>query len=100
MWSENSPDLNPIEHLWSGPKDSAYQEPYPTTVHELQARFEENWNSLPVELLQKLAKSFKTRVEKMMKTDARHTTYWGIWKKFKIFKYFNLHSFMSSSKLS
>lgn len=75
VWSGNSPDLNPIENLWSILKESAYQEPFPKTRLELQARFEEKWNSLPVFLLQNLAQSFKTRVEEMMNNAGGHTSY-------------------------
>ena len=75
VWPGNSPDLNPIENLWSILKDSAYEDPLPKTVSELRVRLEEKWNSVPVELLQKLASSFKTRVEEMMENGGGHTRY-------------------------
>lgn len=75
MWPGNSPDLNPIENLWSILKDSVYEEPRPRTKEELRTCLENKWNSLSVDVLQKLSSSFKTRIEEMMANGGGHTRY-------------------------
>ena len=75
MCPGNSPELNPIENLWAIIKNSAYQEAIPKDVNELKARLDETWNSLPLELLQKLFNSFKTKIYEMMTNNGGHTSY-------------------------
>ena len=72
---QNSSDFNLINDLWSIPKESAHHEPFPKTRPECPARFEEKWNSLPVELLQNLAQRRNTRVEEMINNAGRHSLY-------------------------
>ena len=68
-------DLNPIENLCSVLKDSVDEDRLPKTLVELRVRFEEKWNYVAVELLQKLASSFKTRVKETMVNEGGHTRY-------------------------
>jgi transposase len=75
VWPGNSPDLNPIENLWSILKNSAYEEPVPTNLDMLVGRFRRKWFSLPLELLEKLSESLKNRVEEMLRNDGGHTRY-------------------------
>jgi hypothetical protein len=75
VWPGNSPDLNPIENLWSILKDSAHRPPYPTPKAQLFKRFKEEWKKIPVPRLENIAQSFKTRVEEMLDAGGRHTRY-------------------------
>lgn len=75
VWPGNSSDWTLIENIWSILKESANCDPLPTTIPELQARFEEKWNSLPVFRLQNRAQGFKTRVGQMRNNRSGHTTY-------------------------
>ncbi|OXA38425.1 Transposable element Tc3 transposase [Folsomia candida] len=75
VWPGNSPDLNPIENLWSILKDSVYEDPKPTTKDALIQRFKKSWKSISKTTLENLAHSFKKRIEPMMKANGGHTTY-------------------------
>lgn len=71
-WPGNSPDLNPIENLWSILKDSVYKEPLPKNLQELKSRFQETWDSYPASALFRLTQSFKRRIENMMEVEGGH----------------------------
>lgn len=65
-WPGNIPDLNP---LWNDLKNSAYADPVPTNREELIRRFENYWKRIPLDRLETLSQSFKSRVEKMMEAN-------------------------------
>ncbi|KAG5729580.1 hypothetical protein E4T56_gene5166 [Termitomyces sp. T112] len=49
-WSTQSPDLNPIEHLWEYLKEQVRQyETPPHGVHELWKRVVKKWDEIPPE---------------------------------------------------
>ena len=62
-WPSKSPDLNPIENLWGIVSLRVYGhgKQYATKT-ELAAAIHNKWNSLPLELLQKLILSMKNRI--------------------------------------
>jgi transposase len=75
VWPGNSPDLNPLENLWSILKDSAHKPPYPTTKQELFKRFQNEWRNIPGTVLENLAQSLKTRIKEMLNNSGGHTKY-------------------------
>ena len=75
-WPAQSPDLNPIEHLWTHLKDrlKEYERP-PKGVFELWERLVVEWNKIPPEVCQTLIESVSRRLEAVIKADGGHTRY-------------------------
>ena len=63
-WPAQSPDLNPIEHLWTHLKRrvSDYEVP-PNGILQLWDRVEEEWNKIEPEVCQNLIRSMPRRME-------------------------------------
>lgn len=64
-WPPNSPDLNPIENLWSIMKRKV-QEVDTSSVAKLKAALSKLWEELPKELLENLADSFPNRLQEVI----------------------------------
>src|SRR5258705_5746611 len=63
-WPAQSPDLNPIEHLWSHPKKRlADYEVLPRGVLELWDRIQVEWDKIEPEVCQNLIESMSRRME-------------------------------------
>jgi transposase len=62
-WPPNSPDLSPIENLWSILSNDVYKDPEPKTVDQLKHRLRNAWNSISVETLDNLVKSLPRRMK-------------------------------------
>jgi transposase len=76
VWPAQSPDLNPIEHLWVHLKKALQQYPKPPSgVHELWDRLVEEWNKIPPEVCQRLIESMPRRIEAVIKAKGGHTKY-------------------------
>ena len=76
VWPAQSPDLNPIEHLWGDLKKALKQYPKPAKgVHELWERVVEQWNRIPPETCQRLIESMPRRVQAVIKAKGGHTKY-------------------------
>ena len=75
-WPAQSPDLNPIEHLWEHLKRrlQQYDNP-PKGVHELWDRVAEEWNEIPPEVCQTLIESMPRRIEAVIRAKGGHTKY-------------------------
>jgi len=75
-WPAQSPDLNPIEHLWFYVKRKLqeYEIP-PKGVHELWERVAKEWNEIPSEVCQRLIESMPRRVAAVIKANGGHTKY-------------------------
>ena len=76
QWPANSPDLNPIEHLWSYLKRrlAEYPEP-PASITELWQRAEKEWEAIPLSVCQKLIESMPGRVAAVLKAKGHYTKY-------------------------
>ena len=75
-WPAQSPDLNPIEHLWSHLKRRlAEYETSPSGILELWDRIQEEWNQIEPEVYQILIESMPRRVEAVLKAKGGYTKY-------------------------
>jgi len=75
VWPGNSPDLNPIEHIWAIIKDSVFEDPRPRTREDLVVRVTQAWNSLPLSFIQRLVYSFPSRIRACQTSNGGPTRY-------------------------
>ena len=75
-WPPQSPDLNPIEHLWCHLKRrlNAYDSE-PAGIHELWDRVVLEWNNIPAQVCIELIESMPRRIEAVLKAKGGHTKY-------------------------
>jgi hypothetical protein len=75
-WPAQSPDLNPIEHLWNHLKNqlSKYEEP-PNGILQLWERVQKEWDMIPPEVSQNLIESMPRRVAALLKAKGGYTKY-------------------------
>ena len=75
-WPAQSPDLNPIEHLWDHTKKQLRKYPTPPTgVWDLWERVVEVWNNIEPEVCQNLIESMPRRLEAVIKAKGGNTKY-------------------------
>jgi hypothetical protein len=75
-WPAQSPDLNPIEHLWDHLKRRlAGYEKAPNGIHELWERVEKEWEDIDASVCQNLIESMPRRVAAVVKTKGGYTKY-------------------------
>ena len=75
-WPAQSPDLNPIEHLWDHLKRKlSEQEVAPKGMMELWERVEEEWNKIEAGVCQNLIESMPRRVAAVLKAKGAYTKY-------------------------
>ena len=76
QWPAQSPDLNPIEHLWHHLKRClAAYEVEPKGILELWERVQKEWDAIPAEVCQNLIESMARRVEAVLKAKGGYTKY-------------------------
>lgn len=73
-WPSQSPDLNPIENLWEFVKCEV-QKYQPRNIAELKNTIIHVWHTVPIELCEKLALSFKKRVYECIKNNGNVLKY-------------------------
>ena len=62
-WPGQSPDLNPIEHLWGHVKKQLQEYSKPAhSVQQLWERVEREWEKIPKEVCQNLIESMPRRL--------------------------------------
>jgi transposase len=74
-WPGNSPDMNPIENLWSIMEAKVYENGHFDSYEELILKIQDVWNNISVETLQKLSRSMKKRLQFIQKTPDRKVAY-------------------------
>jgi hypothetical protein len=75
-WPAQSPDLNPIEHLWQHLKQRlATYEIDPVSMHELWERVEAEWNKIPPQICIDLITSMPRHVAAVLKAKGGYTKY-------------------------
>ena len=73
-WPVQSPDLNPIEHLWDHlDRQIRKRRPFPTSTAELKAALQDEWSRIPLDVLRNLISSMPARVAAVIK--GWHTSY-------------------------
>ncbi|KAI1004513.1 hypothetical protein K3495_g3698 [Podosphaera aphanis] len=75
-WPAQSPDLNPMEHLWGELKRKlgGYDE-YPKGVGELWERIKNEWSKIPLRSCQNLIESLPRRIEAAVAAKGGNTRY-------------------------
>lgn len=76
-WPPNSPDLNPIEHLWSI-MDKRITKEQPSTVEQFKNVLETTWNDLEFSIIENLIISMRHRILKVI--NLRGQSINGHWK--------------------
>jgi transposase len=73
-WPPQSPDLNPIEHLWGELKRRVRKRrKLPSSLPELWDVVQEEWELIPTDFCQKLISSMPSRVEDVIRAKGSHT---------------------------
>ena len=71
-WPANSPDLNPIENIWSLLKNRIGKH-FPKTREEVKAAVEKEWNLLKDTEMFDFVKSMKERLQAVIDVEGGHT---------------------------
>ncbi|MBV2145656.1 MAG: transposase, partial [Wolbachia endosymbiont of Pissodes strobi] len=69
-----SPDINPIEHLWEELKRRVRKNEF-SIKEELKARVTEEWSNIPAEVTRKLVLSMPNRLRAVIKANGYATKY-------------------------
>jgi hypothetical protein len=75
-WPAQSPDLNPIDHLWDEIQRRLNEEqPSPTTAAELSVAFQRVWTIIPMAFINRLVNSMYRRCAAVIYAGGGHTRY-------------------------
>ena len=72
-WPAQSPDLNPIDHLWDEIQRRLNEEqPSPTTAAELSVAFQRVWARIPIAFINRLVNSVYRRYAAVINAGGGH----------------------------
>jgi len=73
-WPSASPDLNPIENIWSLMKAYVGRR-LPVTINELRLSIQDAWDDIPLETIQKTIRSLPTRLRSVIEKNGEKIDY-------------------------
>lgn len=73
-WPPTSPDLNPIENIWSILKNNVNKRS-PNNLETLKKYIQEEWDNLDDEIVKKTCQSFQRRLGALIASGGRSTRY-------------------------
>lgn len=73
-WPPNSPDLNPIEHIWAYIKNKLRKKII-RTIKELEENIKNIWENIPYSIIYNLICSMPQRIEQVIQNGGGHTNY-------------------------
>jgi len=71
-WPAQSPDLNPIEHLWAIVKQRVREDPPLGSVEELRERLEQTWWAIEPDMCWRLVETMPARMEAIFEANSRY----------------------------
>ena len=74
-WPSRSPDMNPIEHVWSYMKRMIHRENPPTNLRQLRERMIDIWSHIPQDIIRRLCLSLPRRVHALLLAKGAYTRY-------------------------
>jgi len=76
IWPAQSPDLNPIEHLWSFLKQQVKRrKPHPNNLKQLEEYIYEEWKQLDPSMLRNAVLSMPRRIRAVVRSKGYQTKY-------------------------
>ena len=88
-WPANSPDLNPVENLWSIMDREVYKDPSPKNMDHLKRRLRQSWKNIKPSTFRDLSHSMPRWLQNVIKKNKEGggTQDIKFWKTFTYMKY-------------
>ena len=75
IWPANSPDLNPIEHVWDELGRWVYRDNAPHNINELRQRLVQEWNNIPQNTIRRCISNMRKRCNACLAANGGFTRY-------------------------